>query len=853
MKPSSAELPIHSVLADIKDTLRQRHELILQAAPGAGKTTVVPLALLDEPWLKGQQIIMLQPRRVAARATAERMAQLLGEAPGKRVGYQIRQETQVSGDTRIIVMTEGVLTRRIQADPSLSGVGLLIFDEFHERNLDADLALTLCREGRSIFREQTQPLKLLIMSATLDGMDISSFLDKAPVIASKGKNYPVEFLYSSKVVNTGNLIESISDTIYRSTQEHEGNILVFLPGVREINAVSDYISTKLPANIDIFPLHGGLNTQEQRKAIMPPTVTKDGRIKRKIVLATDIAETSLTIEGVHIVVDSGYARSPIYDPNTGLTRLRTHRISQASSIQRAGRAGRLGPGVCYRLWPQSQQHTLSEQRSPEILQTDLSALALQLLQWGVHHPDEIEWLTPPPEGTFQQAISLLASLGALQGTSALDESHTLQLSEHGKAMAILPVHPRLAHMLLTAAKHDLLKLGCDIAALLSERDTLSGVGADLAIRIDMINDIGQCPNSHKLWLTRIRKQSKQFQSLLKSITIKRPINETPETGTDLGFLLGSAFPDRIARRQEQSGSYKLSNGRSAKLFTSDSLNSVPWLVAVDLGGRREQKEDTIFLAAKIEKNLFNSHLKHVTKTEDVAKWDTKLGRFIAQTETRIGSLILRSQSLTNIEPEQIVNALIQFIRQNGLDTLSWAKRDRQWQARIQLLRVHDTSHNWPDVSNQQLLHSLDVWLRPFLSGISSLDELRRLELSPILTTMMDWTLQQQMDKLVPQTITAPSGSHIPIDYLQSPPVLSVKLQEMFGCMQTPAIINSKVPLMVHLLSPARRPVQVTQDLAGFWQNTYQQVKKELKGRYPKHPWPDDPLNAKATRFTKKHI
>jgi ATP-dependent helicase HrpB len=802
------QLPINDVLEELRTVLKVRDEVVLEAPPGAGKTTMVPLALLDADWLSGQKIIMLEPRRMAARAAAERMASLLGEKAGQTVGYRVRLDTKVSAATRIEVITEGILTRMLQADPSLEGVGLLIFDEFHERSLDSDLGLALALQGRALFRE-TVPLKILMMSATLDGSAVATLLGDAPVISSLGKQYPVEIHYAKPYRAKQNIVDPVV-SLLRSLMKlpTTGSVLVFLPGQGEIlRAATDLRSDDL-GGVIIAPLYGGLSLEEQRQAIEP---ARGGA--RKIVLATNIAETSLTIDGITTVVDSGLAREPVYDPGTGMTRLRTARISQSSSTQRAGRAGRLAPGSCYRLWSEAQQEQLPAQSTAEILQADLTPLALQLLAWGVDDPHQLAWLDVPPAGPWSQALELLAAFGAIEP----GQTGRWKLTGDGEHMAALPVHPRLAHMLISGARWGQLNLACDLAAQLSERGG------------------------------RAREQAKQFKRLCREL----PRGELVNVGE--GVLLATAYPDRIGKRRQPRGNiYQLSNGRSAALEPSDPLCNQEWLVVADMGGRVGQAEDRIYRGFELSPQAFDEELEALVTESDIAHWDDKAGRFVAQRERRVGALLLSAQTIREVALETRSQALLDLVRRRGLDLLCWDNDLRQWQARVCLLQ-QELGEPWPDLSDAALLDSLETWLQPYLGKVSSLADFARLDVKNMLAGLLPWPLPRELDELAPERCEVPSGSSYRIDYSQSPPVLAVKLQEMFGCETTPTVARGQLALMLHLLSPAQRPLQVTQDLASFWRGGYEQVKKEMKGRYPKHPWPDDPLLALPTGKTKRRL
>ena len=838
-------LPIEQALPALRQALQQRDEAVLEAPPGAGKTTRVPLALLEETWLAGQSILMLEPRRLAARAAAERLASQLGERVGETVGYRIRLDSKVGPKTRIEVVTEGILARRLQDDPGLEGVGLVIFDEFHERSLDADLALALTLNARALLRDE--PLKLLLMSATLEGARLSSLLNDAPVVSSEGRMFPVEQRWS-RPFQAGERIEPrVVQTVMQALAEETGSLLVFLPGQAEIRRVADALAEQLTSRADVLlcPLHGELELSAQRAAIEPAPPGK-----RKVVLATNIAETSLTIEGVRVVIDAGLARVPRFDPGSGMTRLDTRRISRASATQRAGRAGRLEPGVCYRLWSEDQHAQLAAYDEAEILQADLAGVALQLVRWGVE-PDELAWLDRPPAAAYAQAQALLERLGAL----VRNARGGWQLTEHGQAMAGLPAHPRIAHLLLRGHALGLGRLAADLAALLVEKDIQRGGqrggqgGCDIANRLGLLDERA----GRHAGAQRVRQLARQFRGLLRG-----PGGKAPADGDDprwLGALLAFAYPDRIAQqRRDGGGEYRLANGRAAVFAEPDALMKEPWLVIAELGSRQGQREERIYRAAALDPTMFEQTLAELVTQRDELDWDEREGVLRAERQRRIGELVLAREPLTRLDEESRSRALLGLVRRKGLELLAWTPELRQWQARVGLLRQLDLaaggSSEWPDVSDAALLERLEDWLLPYLGKVSRLAHFAQLDMKVMLATLLPWPLPQRLDELAPVSVKVPSGSQIRLDYNESPPVLAVRLQELFGLAQTPRIAAGRVTVKLHLLSPARRPVQVTQDLASFWQNTYADVRKDLKGRYPKHYWPDDPLIAEPTARTK---
>ena len=831
-------LPIASVIPQVLSTLCVQDTLILEAPPGAGKTTFLPLALLDQEWIQHKKIIMLEPRRLAAKAAAERMASQLGEKVGITIGYRVKLESCVSQQTRIEVVTEGILTRMLQSDPSLSDYGLVIFDEYHERSLNADLGLALTLEGRTLFRDE-EPLKLLIMSATLDGSRIATLLNDAPVIRSEGKSYPVEAFYYPKDKHTY-IEDHVTQIVLQALKEQTGSLLVFLPGQLEIRRVERQLLSQInntsSSPIFICPLYGDLSLKQQRQAIEP---TAEGA--RKIVLATRIAETSLTIEGISTVIDSGQSRESRFDPNTGMNRLYTRTLTQSEATQRAGRAGRLAPGVCYRLWSKDKQNQLIPFSPAEITQADLSPLALQLLCWGVNDPNELCWLDPPPLGAFQQAQDLLHRLGAI-------DTHG-KLTAHGEKLASLPAHPRIGHMLIRGAELGLLSQACQIAALLSERDPLSRASSDLELRLNWLT---VKPAENRFIWQRIHQQAKHYQRACQQLPLTcKPVSQTEHTKW-IGLLVAFAYPDRIA--EQRSGrhlSYRLSNGRAAYLNASDSLHKYTLLAIAQNSGHVDKKEDRITLAAYLQPELLERYMSDSIQIEEVLEWHPQEQRLISEQQHSIGQLVLKKTPLDSPSPEAVALVIQDVIKQQGLQVLPWNDEINYWKLRVMFLHQAYSSvedNPWPDLSDTWLTDNLADWLGPYLTDVRHIKHLKKLNLKKILESLLPWPLPQQLNQLAPERYAVPSGSHIRIDYSENPPVLAVKLQEMFGCTDTPNIANG-IALKLHLLSPAQRPLQVTQDLKSFWEHVYPEVKKDMKGRYPKHPWPDDPLNTVATART----
>lgn len=828
------QLPIAAILPDIRTALAAACGLVLQAPPGAGKTTGVPLALLDAPWLAGKRIVMLEPRRLAARAAAARMAETLGEAVGQTVGYRIRFESKMSAATRVEVVTEGILTRMLQDDPSLPGVGLVIFDEFHERSLNADLGLALCLESQGALRDD---LKILVMSATLDGGPVAALMGDVPVLTSEGRAFPVDTRFLSRP-EPRRFAEAVSSAVIQALAEEEGDILVFLPGAGEIRRVEALLSESPAARgVTLAPLYGDLPAEAQDRAI------RRGGSGRKVVLATAIAETSLTIDGVRVVVDGGQMRVPRFDPTSGMTRLVTLPVSRASADQRRGRAGRTAPGVCYRLWSEAEDRALVPYTAPEIAEADLAPLALDLAQWGIHDAGALAWLDAPPAASLAQARELLAELGAVDDTG--------RITAHGRAMNRLAMHPRLAHMVLKARGLGLGGLACDLAAILGERDVVKAErgfrDSDVRLRLDAVRGQGEPVRGLAVdrgALTRVRQAAKEWR---RRVGLK-PGQEDGD-GRDVGIVLAFAYPDRVARRRPGGEPrYALSGGRGALFADAEPMSAEEWLVAAELDGDR--REARIFLAAALSKAEIEDHFADSIRTEQAVVWDRREELVRASRQRRLFALVLDEQKLEDAAPDALAAAMAEGVRAMGLACLPWTDELMKWRERVGLLRRLDPDGGWPDLSDQALVDGLGEWLAPYLSGITRRSHLTRLDLSQALRGLVPWELSRRLDELVPTHVTVPSGSRVPIDYSGETPVLAVRLQEMFGCADTPRILGGKVPLLLHLLSPARRPVQVTQDLASFWANAYHAVKADLKGQYPKHWWPDDPMQAEPTARAK---
>ena len=803
-------LPVDEALSRLKEALAGHNAAVLVAPPGAGKTTRVPLALLDAPWLGGRRIVMQEPRRLAARAAARRMAATLGETAGETVGYRVRFDSKVGPRTRIEVVTDGLFLRMLQDDPSLDGIGCVIFDELHERGLETDLSFALVREAQTALRED---LRVVAMSATLDPGPVADRLGGAAVIESAGRMFPVETRHLDREA-AGRIEDTVAAAIRRALAEESGSALVFLPGVGEIRRVEERLQGLGPA-IDIAPLYGDLSPADQDRAIAP---SAPGR--RKVVLATAIAETSLTIEGVRIVIDSGEMRVPRFSPRSGMTRLETVRVSQASADQRRGRAGRLEPGICYRLWTQEAERGLLPFTPPEILDADLAPLALELAAWGAGDAASLPWLTPPPPASLATARALLADLGAI------DDAGTI--TPHGRAMARLGLHPRLAHLVLRGRELGQGKVAALLVAVLGERDFLrlppGQRDADLRHRVDIALS-GKAPRQ----ILEVARRLTQGKDADSSMT---------------GALLALAYPDRIGRRRAAAaGRYLLSGGRGAALPEGDPMANEEFLVVADLDGSAQ--DSRIFLAAPITVGEIEDLYADRIVAEEIVRWSPRDGAVLARRRRRLGALLLEDKPLPTPDASAVKAAMVDGIRQLGAKALPWNDDLARWRERVAFMRAHDES--WPDLSDAALLASLEEWLSPFLDGVSRRDHLARVDLAAALKALVPWDRQRDLDRLVPTHIEVPSGSRVAIDYTNpAEPTLSVRLQEMFGLSDTPRIAGGKVPLTVHLLSPARRPVQVTRDLASFWATGYKSVKAELKGRYPRHYWPDDPLIAEPT-------
>jgi ATP-dependent helicase HrpB len=833
-------LPIDGLLPDLRRALADYDCAVLQAEPGAGKTTRVPLALLDEPWLADRRILMLEPRRLAASNAARYMAAGLGEQVGGTVGYSIRFERHVSRHTRIEVVTEGLLARRLQGDPYLEGVGLVIFDEFHERNLHSDLALALCRDVQLGLRDD---LKLLVMSATLDGEPIARLLGDAPLLSSRGRSFPVTVRYLDKPP-AGRPAEFTAAAVARAWPATEGDLLVFLPGVGDIQRCRELLAADSSMNEALVcPLYADLPYAEQERALTPAT-------QRKVVLATNIAETSLTIEGVQVVIDSGYMRQPRFDSGSGLQHLQTVRISVANAVQRAGRAGRLGPGECLRLWTEGEQGALLPFAPPEIRSADLAPLALDLARWGVTDPAQLAWLDPPPATAIAQGRALLRLLGALNERG--------RITPYGEGMAALPVHPRLAALLLTAKVRQQLPLACVLVALLSERDPLRQQrrashrsDCDLLERLEVLaawRDKRRLTTSFDAGACRAIERTARYWR--KHFALPEGSATVAPAAKELSPLLAAAYPDRIGRlRQGGDGRYLLSGGQGGKLSPRSGVGEVELLVAVNMSGGKNG-DGQIHAACTIQGGVLEELFVDRLAWQRQVHWDRERQRVVACEVRLLGALPLAERPAA-AKAEEILPALFEGLRLLGLDTLGWSRAARALQQRVQCVAAAFPEQEWPDFSDETLLATLESWLAPFASKLRSREDLSRFDPLSALSACLSWPQLQLLDEEAPTHLPVPSGRRVALDYsAEGPPVLAVKLQELFGLADTPRIAAGRVPVLIHLLSPARRPLAVTQDLASFWNNVYPEVKKELAGRYPKHPWPIDPWQAPATPSVK---
>ncbi len=827
-------LPIEVALPQLRAALEDHVAVVLQAPPGAGKSTLAPLALLAAGWLDEQRIVMLEPRRLAARAAASRMAHLLSERVGETVGYRIRLDTRVGPSTRIEVVTEGVLTRMLLRDPTLEGYGMVIFDEFHERSLHGDTALALTLQSRELVRPE---LRVLVMSATLNGAAIAGHLGNAPIVICEGRQFPVETKYAPRV--PGSRLESdVARAVHRVLREHTGDVLVFLPGAPEIHRLTSLLhADALPRGVFVSPLYGQLSQQDQDRAIAPSPAGS-----RKVVLSTSIAETSLTIEGVRVVIDCGLSRGPRFSPRTGMTRLETVRVTRGAADQRRGRAGRVAPGVCVRLWHEHETAQLVPFALPEILEADLVPLALDLAFAGIADPRQLAWLDPPPTARYGRAVELLQQLGAVGPDG--------RISEYGRRIAEFGTHPRLAHMILRASSTGLGALACDLAALLGERDPLlrSAVSrrVDLRLRLDLVRERDErstrdgAASGHVL--ARVREQARRWCAVIGA----KPEHYDREAS---GRVLSLAYPDRVAQRRPGPASrYVLRNGSGAVLPDGDALSREAFLVIAETNGK--QPEGEIYLAVPLTAEDLEHDFKTQVQEIDRIEWSAEDGLVRASRQRRLGAVVLSEHVLRSPKTDLVAVALGDAARRHGLSILPWRDEAIRLRQRMRFLRRHDTS--WPDVSDEALLVTLFARLAPQLGSVRSANDLRRIDVREALLALLSWEQREHMERVAPTHFEAPSGSRVPIDYADpDAPSIAVRLQEMFGCVTTPTILNGRVSLTVQLLSPAQRPVQVTRDLSGFWRKAYFDVRKDLRGRYPKHEWPENPLTAAPTTKAKR--
>lgn len=851
-------LPIDEALPELAEAMRTRDICLLVAPPGAGKSTRVPLAFLNEPWLAGRKILVLEPRRVAARAVARRMAEELGEPVGRTVGWRMQGDTRVGPDTRIEVVTEGVLTRMLLGDPLLSGTGLVIFDEFHERSLHADTGLALCLHARGLLGAG---FRLLIMSATLEAEELAEKLQAGKVV-SEGRSFPVTVIHREKPVPERDWLPALADTVKRALAEQEGDVLVFLPGRREIRRTMELLSPAAD-RAELIPLYGGLPADEQDRALKPSP-----RGARRVILSTPVAETGLTVEGVRVVVDSGFVRVPRFSPRTGMSRLETVRIPKASAIQRQGRAGRTAPGVCYRLWTEEEHRRLADQRVPEIAEADLAPLVLTLKQWGAE-PDELFWLDEPPAAHYRQGEELLRALGFLAENGAL--------TADGREAAMAGVHPRLARMIMEGRRRGLGRLACRLAVLLEERLARppgTEGGADLRLLLAGTENGRRNGNVHVEEAARIGRETARLIRLFGADGREtgartdgglRPgvggTDNRPEGGDGgrrgggdagggerdaCGLLLSFAYPDRIGKNRGN-GTFLLANGRGAAFRPGEPLSKEGWIVAAELDDAGAN--GLILLAAPVrEDDLLEGHNDRL-ETVKTVEWSKAENRVAARVETRLGKLVLKSAPDPSPDPERVKAVMTDVIREGGLGLLPWTRKAVQLRQRIAAMAK--LSGEWPDVSDEALANGLDRWLGDELAGCRSLQDVQRIPLHDALMNLLTWEQRKQLDRLVPTHLVVPSGSRVPVDYSDpEAPFVSVRLQEVFGLAETPRLAGGRLPVVFRLLSPAGRPVQITRDLAGFWRTSYFDVRKELRGRYPKHDWPDDPLSARPTNRAK---
>ena len=806
-------LPIDEVLPQLQAALEKSSSAVLVAEPGAGKTTRAPLALLESLWLKTGKILLLVPRRVAARAAAHQMSRLLGKQIGETVGYRVRLDSKVSGKTRIEVITEGIFTRMVTDDAELRGISAVIFDEFHERNLDSDLGLALALDVQAGLRPE---LRLLVMSATIDATRVSELMGQAQVISSKGRSFPVETKYIPPAPHE-KMEDSLEKAVLRGLREEQGSLLVFLPGAGEIRRLAERLQDKVARDIIIAPLHGTLDLASQDRAISPAPAGKC-----KVVLASAIAETSLTIEGVRVVIDSGFSRVPRFDPGSGLTRLETVRVSQASAEQRRGRAGRLEPGICYRLWPEGQTRALAPFNRPEILEADLAPLVLTCAAFGITRPEDLKFLDAPPSAALGEARALLIEL------EALDEQGRITLI--GRKLAAMPLPPRLAHMLLTAAEHGAGYEAAKIAAVLTERG-LGGNSVNLSERLHFLQ------NDKSM---RAKQALSSAENWLKAADLSTPQNKKREAGEILSF----AFPDRIAlRRADRPGEYLMMNGKGAYIDETDRLAREPCLVVAEAQGSEQRAR--ILLAAAFDEKKLEQQFRTQIESKDIFFFDEKEKKVKARRAMVLGALTLKEQPISAFGDEA-ARLLLQAVKSRGVEALAWPEHTKQFMARVNFLHQH-APEDWLQLSLSHLNETMDEWLAPYIPGATSFAEVTPQILSAALESMLDSTQRRALEKEAPAFFVNPLGEEQRIDYeREGGPAVSLRVQKLFGLKTQPMLANNKVPLTFELLSPAHRPIQLTRDLPAFWAGSWAEVRRDLRGRYPKHEWPEDPANAAPT-------
>ena len=815
-----SDLPIEAALPALRAALAEKPNAVLVAPPGAGKTTRVPLDLLAAPWRGDGRILVLEPRRLAARAAAARMAATLGEEVGRTVGYRVRMDAKVSKATRVEIVTEGVFSRMILDDPELSGVAAVLFDEFHERSLDGDLGLALALDAQAALRPD---LRLLVMSATLDGARVRALLGEAELVASEGRAFPVETRHLPRRPDA-RLEAEVASAVLRALDADPGSALVFLPGQAEIRRTAEALDGRLPEGVDLAPLYGALTPAEQDRAVRPAA---PGR--RKVVLATSIAETSLTIEGVRIVVDAGLARVPRYEPDTGLTRLETVRASRASADQRRGRAGRTEPGVSWRLWAEPQTASLPAFETPEILAADLTGLVLDLAEWGVSSPDGLAFLDPPPRPAWDEAVALLGELDALDADG--------RLTMEGRALRRLPLHPRLAHMVVRAARGGGGRLAAEIAAIVSERG-LGGTSVDLEERVRRLRaDRG--PRAEEA-----RRMAARWADLA-------PRAETDDFGNglaDVGRILALAYPDRVAQARGAPGAFRLAGGRGARLEPHEALAREPFLAIAEMQGAA--REARVLLAARLTREDVETDFAAHVVEEDEVRFDEAADRVKARRVRRFGRVVLSEKPIEKPDREAVSRALMRAVARRGLASLPWSRAADRLRHRVEYVRRAGID-GLPDFSDEALLAGLDDWLAPHVLGRTTPADIRESDVFDGLEALVDWEARRLLDTHAPTHFTAPTGSNVAVDYeVENGPAISIRVQELFGLDVHPSICGGRVPLLVELLSPAHRPIQLTRDLPGFWRGSWRDVKIEMKGRYPRHVWPDDPATAAPTTRAK---